>query len=391
MPTTQTILTAFVASPSDVKEERAALEEVVIESNIAWSNTFNTRLDLFRWETHAAPGIADDAQEVINEQTPPYDIFIAIFWGRIGTPTNRAESGTLEEFNRAYEKYKNNPNSVQIMVYFKETPMKLSQIDSDQLKKVREFKASLDKKGLYFEFDSIESFKKLLRNHLNQKIRNWSNPNNGKLLTQNGMQVSLKEQLNVTNELIDGEEVLEKIRDSIPLFERTSFSLNHIVTGVEDLFKKLSKLETNTKEPQQTTDFMMKNGKGNLRMVTLAADFLTDFIFRMKCENSLFESTLRKALKPYSNLPSKRNGFITDNTQIIHNALTVVSGFRSETVKANAKVKQFRRLLDRFPWKGFGYDRVFNDAFEAVDELISHIENGKQQATKLEAYFSELI
>jgi hypothetical protein len=121
MPRHEKVLSVFVASPSDVTDERTKLEEVVNELNITWSREFGVRLELVRWETHSFPSKGADAQDVINTQIPEdYDIFIGIMWCRFGTPTKRAESGTLEEFLRAKARHDENPSSVDIMIYFKD-------------------------------------------------------------------------------------------------------------------------------------------------------------------------------------------------------------------------------------------------------------------------------
>ena len=46
-----------------------------------------------------------DGQDVINRQIEDkYDLFIGIMYTKFGSPTNRAESGTVEEFEIAYKK-----------------------------------------------------------------------------------------------------------------------------------------------------------------------------------------------------------------------------------------------------------------------------------------------
>ena len=76
-----------------------------------------------RWETHAYPNFGIDAQDVINEQIPDdYDLFVGIMWCRYGTPTGRAGSGTVEEFERAKARYDADKNSVQLMVVLRMKP-----------------------------------------------------------------------------------------------------------------------------------------------------------------------------------------------------------------------------------------------------------------------------
>jgi hypothetical protein len=103
VPRQEHVFSLFVASPGDVADERNRLEEIIRELNITWSRELGIRLELVRWETHAYPGISQDAQAVINEQIPAdYDLFIGLMWCRYGTPTGRAGSGTIEEFQFLY-------------------------------------------------------------------------------------------------------------------------------------------------------------------------------------------------------------------------------------------------------------------------------------------------
>ena len=94
-PRDERVFVVFVASPSDMQPQRDALEEVIRELNLTWSRKLGIRLDLVRWETHGVP----DAQDVLNRELPDDpDIFIGLMWGRYGTPTSSAGSGTEEEF-----------------------------------------------------------------------------------------------------------------------------------------------------------------------------------------------------------------------------------------------------------------------------------------------------
>jgi hypothetical protein len=176
MPRFEAALKIFVASPSDVAEERDKLEEIVRNINLAWGENCGIRLDLVKWETHAFPGIDVDAQQVINKQIQEdYDCLIAIMWHRCGTPTARAESGTIEEFQRAKARYDGNKNSVKLMVYFKDQPVNPSAIDPSQLLKVNEFKASLGEEGVFFwNFKDLDHFSTLLSLHISRFVQTWT-------------------------------------------------------------------------------------------------------------------------------------------------------------------------------------------------------------------------
>lgn len=180
MARSETVLQVFLASPSDVLEEREIIESVISELNNTWSKTLGTRLELVRWETSTHPAVAGDSQAAINAQVADeYDVFVGILWGRIGTPTPRAASGTIEEFERAYFRWKTNPSGLEIMFYFKDAPIRPSEIDGGQTEKVQAFKRSLGDEGLYhWTFDGPESFESLVRVHLSQVVQGWEKKKN---------------------------------------------------------------------------------------------------------------------------------------------------------------------------------------------------------------------
>jgi len=188
VPQPRTVINAFLASPSDVSVERSAIKEIVAECNRHWAKLPGIYLELICWENNAYPGIGDDAQDVINNQIPnEYDIFIGIMGTRFGTPTKRATSGTAEEFERAFKRNKSSPNSVSIMFYVSEVPLAPSKIEPEQLHLINDFKKLLQERGvLYWPYQNLENFKKLVRSHLNEVVNEWGKKikedkqNNGK-------------------------------------------------------------------------------------------------------------------------------------------------------------------------------------------------------------------
>ncbi len=168
MPRTSVVLQVFVASPSDVAEERSILDSVVAELNRTWSGNLGVTFELLKWETHVHPSFNVDPQAVVNSQMPEnYDVFLGIFWSRLGTPTGRAESGTVEEFERAYAKFKSTGSVPEIMLYFKDAPLSPSKIDVQQFSALQRFRGSLaDKGGLFSTFEDQPGFEASLRAHL---------------------------------------------------------------------------------------------------------------------------------------------------------------------------------------------------------------------------------
>jgi hypothetical protein len=113
-------LSIFLASPSDVRQERALVREVIDEVNRTVAKDKGVVLDLSSSE-RAIPGYGKDGQTIINEQLgdmKQYDLFVGIMWNRIGTPTPRDISGTAEEFARAVNALKRRKKP-QIWFYFR--------------------------------------------------------------------------------------------------------------------------------------------------------------------------------------------------------------------------------------------------------------------------------
>jgi hypothetical protein len=170
MPGTYHKVRIFVASPGDVQRERDQLAKVIEEINLtidAIAPEKKLVLELVRWETHVHPGLGSDPQQVVNQQIGDYDIFVGVLWKRMGTPTAVANSGTEEEFRRAYERWQAD-RTFPVLFYFCQQPFPppTTREEVDQLGKVVDFRAELSNKGLIGDYADHESFADVIRPHL---------------------------------------------------------------------------------------------------------------------------------------------------------------------------------------------------------------------------------
>jgi uncharacterized protein YoxC len=172
-----TMLQVFLASPSDVQPEREIVSETIQEFNRVWGKAFNVALELWRWEEDSRPAFGPDAQSIINSQVGEnYDIFVGILWGRFGSPTPRAASGTQEEFQNAVTRRKAGSSLPEIMLYFKDAPIAPSKIDSTQLSLVQHFKRDAGLAGImYSTFVDESSFESSFRAHLSSLVQEMIN------------------------------------------------------------------------------------------------------------------------------------------------------------------------------------------------------------------------
>src|SRR5438477_13143943 len=98
MPQSVTEYRCLLISPSELDREREARLSVVDHWNAHIGSTLKSRIELVRWETHSVPDMSGAPQEVLNNQIVfGCDLGIAIFWSRVGTPTNTHQSGSVEE------------------------------------------------------------------------------------------------------------------------------------------------------------------------------------------------------------------------------------------------------------------------------------------------------
>jgi hypothetical protein len=156
----------LIASPSDLAEERQAAAEVINDWNLQHVADESTVLLPVRWETHSMPQSGIRPQEAINAQiVQDADILIGMFWTKIGTKTEVAESGTVEEIDQFVAAGK------PALLYFSDRPVNVSKINFDQLKRLRDFKEETYRKALTGNFSSIEELRQTLSHHLMRQVR----------------------------------------------------------------------------------------------------------------------------------------------------------------------------------------------------------------------------
>lgn len=165
MSYTATTFNVMIASPGDVASERAIVRDVVYEWNAVHSSSRNLVLLPVGWETHSSPEMGSSPQAIINRQVlSKCDLLIGVFWTRIGTPTERHLSGTVEEIEEHIATGK------PAMLYFSSQPVALDTVDIDQIKQLTKFKESCQSRGLFESYDSHSEFKEKFYRHLQLKI-----------------------------------------------------------------------------------------------------------------------------------------------------------------------------------------------------------------------------
>jgi len=160
-----TVHKVMIASPSDVEEERKIVQETLWEWNTINAEDRGQVLIPVSWETHSAPSMEGRPQAVINRQVlSDCDLLIAVFWTRLGTPTEHAPSGTVEEIQRHRDARK------PVMIYFSDQAIEPSKIDSTQYGELMKFRHECEKTGLIGTFKTSAEFRDMFPRQLSRTI-----------------------------------------------------------------------------------------------------------------------------------------------------------------------------------------------------------------------------
>jgi hypothetical protein len=383
------VLSLFVASPSDVEAERGRLEDVIRELNVTWSRELGVRLDLVRWETHAYPGIGADAQDVINEQIPDdCDLFIGIMWCRYGTPTGRAGSGTVEEFDRAKARFDSDPDSVRLMVYFKDESIPPSRLDPEQLAKVNAFRASLGNENvLYWKFDGIEQFEKLIRLHLTRQVQSWNNRTNKTVTVDSHNDKHVPA---LTDDDDDG------ILDLVDMFEDRFEELKEISQRIATATEELGQKMTNT-----TTEIEVwhKNAQGNAnrkdarRLLSKASSDMTQYTARIEAELPLFSDAMNKGMNSFikATAMSVDVNSASGGAQQAREELESVMRLREGITTSKASMNEFRKTIAALPRMATDLNKAKRGVTSVLDRLLTEFTNGEVLLTESEKNIRDLL
>jgi hypothetical protein len=257
-----THITVFLASPSDLAEERAIVKNVVNGLNVITRATMNVHLELLAWETDAYPSAGIDAQDVINNQIGnDYDIFIGIMWKKFGTPTSRAGSGTEEEFNIAYKKHVENKGATKIMLYFSDKPIAPKDIDIEGISKINNFRERAEKLGiLHWSFNSESQLENILKIHLINQVKDVKKElDDNNTQEVGGVQIEDKSVIHVPVEHEDADEemgyldLMELFLDNMSQVRVVMVNMgSHVEELGEQMAIKTNKIDIINKSPNKS-------------------------------------------------------------------------------------------------------------------------------------------
>lgn len=204
----------FLASPGDLAEERNLFPGVLRLLNDVVGRRLNHRLEPLGWED-ALPNWGRP-QALINQDVRQCEVFIMLLWKRWGMPSGQYSSGTEEEFEIAYERYRKT-GSPHLLLYFRSVPQDMMADPGEQLQRVINFRTRIETEriGLFKTYDTPDQW----RDHLMKHISEWlftrvdgkthadaADEGNVRVLTE-----SKQEMLQLHRELEDSNEVNDQL------------------------------------------------------------------------------------------------------------------------------------------------------------------------------------
>lgn len=128
----------FLASSAELLEDRKEFELRINRKNKAWAAK-GVFLELVAWEDFLDAVSQTRLQDEYNKQIAQCDVFVMLFWTKVGKYTE-------EEFERAFSQFKA-ANKPFIFTYFKDAPVSTGSVDEDGLMSLLQFKKKLASLG----------------------------------------------------------------------------------------------------------------------------------------------------------------------------------------------------------------------------------------------------
>lgn len=371
MPQAISVHRVFLASPSDVDEERGAVGTVITEINKTLASSQGIMFDLVSWETDTFPNFGVDAQDVINSQIRhDYDIFIGILWSRFGTATKRALSGTEEEFLSACERWKENPDTITIMLYFKDAPIQPSNVDPEQIAKVLNFKkAASSKGGLYHQFKTLDEFERALRVHLSGYLKSLASRDLVHLAPKSEADFSA-----LANDAGEDDEL--GYFEHLQRFESSMEVLNQFAQDSTDTLTFFStRIQARTKEASELASVRKLTGKvdvkSSLVVVNKAADDLLDLGTKLDAHTKVFSTAYKNAVDSFQQAFLIEKGFAKDPPEDTSTADKAITNLLASLQSAHSHCLRLQLTLRSLPKMSSPLNKARRVAVDSLGKLLS--------------------
>jgi mRNA-degrading endonuclease RelE of RelBE toxin-antitoxin system len=364
----------FLASPSDLLDERESITDVINELNLTYGNPNKIVLELLKWETNSAPSISNsNVQNIINYDIPTYDLFIGLLWMRFGTPTKEFGSGTEEEFNIAYTKFKEDNNSLQILFYFKNAaPKSLDDINPEQLGKVKDFKLTLGEKNvLFWDYNSKEELTRFLRLHIPTRIESLKSKNKNTLLNNDDiLEIEKIEVTEIEEELgiIDYQEFIEEY------FAVSTQSLTRISEATAWIGKEMNKKTAEINKLVAKNKNQQISFKVQRNIYERTSESMNNFANRIEPEIPIYINNFEKGIDSFSKLIMIFKSDFDDKNNEVIEASNSLDYLIIQIELSLINLKEFLTSIEQLPKMSKELNNAKKNVANKLSDFISKLE-----------------
>ncbi|HEY8947804.1 MAG TPA: hypothetical protein VIM56_02845 [Rhizomicrobium sp.] len=163
----------FLASPGDLRDERASAKLIVDEFNSEWADNLGYHVELVGWEDTVS--VFARPQATINQELARCELFVGMMWKKWGTPpdlTGTYTSGFEEEYSISVNS-KETTGRPEISLFFKAVASDQLSDPGEELKRVISFREKIiAEKKVYFEtFEGMREFERKFRRRITKYIQ----------------------------------------------------------------------------------------------------------------------------------------------------------------------------------------------------------------------------
>ena len=158
----------MIGCPGDVEDEVQVAQKVISRWTSLHAEQNGVVLIPIYWTTNSYPKQGAHPQAILNDQlASKSDMLIGIFGSRIGSPTERAKSGTIEEIEEHIKASK------PVMLFFRRFN-DTSRTSVNDIAELEAYKNEMKKRGFYKEYNTVNDFEKTITDALELFLAdNW--------------------------------------------------------------------------------------------------------------------------------------------------------------------------------------------------------------------------
>lgn len=380
------LLKLFISCPSDIATELDSIRLIIDEINKTTGKQGGYILQTLNWDVDTYTAIGEDAQDVINSQIEnEFDILIGILWQKLGTPTKRDKSGTVEEINRTIE-----DSNKHFLIYFNTKAENLNEINLIELQKINDFKKELSSKGvLYKEFNSITEFETKFRINLTSLIRDILGEKeiNIKNIPTKAIKKNKYSEIDEFLENVENQDngnldidIFQLVEDGLTYLSNLTTSMNTITLSMNDLSQRLIFRTNELNKYKHIKDERLRMAKSKMSVNSLAGE-LDDFTSRLRTELPIFTANFQGISSAYPKILYVADRYKNEE---VHELRISVKEFRDVMESTTNSAVDFIREIMKWP----PVNSRFNHSKREVELVVKDLT--KEMLTGLKI-FDEIV